>query len=103
MMSCLLERQKTQFPYILNTMPETLFRLTPLPKSGSQYTSTKLSFPEPLNVKSTSIVLCRYLITKPDLMVHVRANVPGTMVHMAHIPEYGRFGQGQKQENAPSY
>ena len=43
------------------------------------------------------------LIPKPDLMVHVRANVPGTTVHMVHTPEYGIFGQGQKQENAPRY
>ena len=62
MMSCLLERQNTQFPYILNTIPDTLFRLTPLAKSASDYTSTTLSFPEPLNVKATSIVHCRYLI-----------------------------------------
>ena len=42
-------------------------------------------------------------MSKPDPMVHVRANVPGTMVHMVHIPEYGIFGQGQKHENAPRY
>ena len=43
MMSCLLERQNTQFPYILNTIQDTLFRLTPLAKSASEYTSTTLS------------------------------------------------------------
>ena len=66
MISCHLgtpERHNTQFPYIRNTMPDTLFRITPLAKSASQYTSTTLSFPQPLKVKTTSIVLCRYLIT----------------------------------------
>ena len=48
---------------------------------------------------------CRHpdVIIKPDLKVHVRANVPGTTVNMVHVPEYGTFGQGQKQENAPKY
>jgi len=40
---------------------------------------------------------------KLELMEHVRANVPGTKIHMVHIPEYGTFGQGQRQENAPRY
>ena len=44
-------------------MPDTLFKLTPLAKSASEYTSTTLSFSEPLNVKATSIVLCSYLMT----------------------------------------
>ena len=43
MMSCLLERQNTQFPCILNTMPETLSRLTLFRTSTSEYTCTTLS------------------------------------------------------------
>ena len=35
---------------------------------------------------------------KPGLMVHFRANVPGTTVHMVHIPEYGTIGPWQKQK-----
>ena len=40
-------------------------------------------------------------MSKLGLMVHFRANVPGTTVHMVRIPEYGTIGPWQKQENAP--
>ena len=49
------------------------------------------------------IYICIYISYQPDLMVHVMADVPGSTVHMVHIPETGIFGQGQKQEHAPRY
>ena len=50
------------------------------------------------------ISICAHIVVlKPDLMVHVRAHVPGTTVRMVHIPEYGILGQGKNQENAPRY
>jgi hypothetical protein len=41
------------------------------------------------------------LICKPGLKVHLTANVPGTIVHLLHIPEYGTFWIRSKQQSAP--
>jgi hypothetical protein len=42
------------------------------------------------------------LICKPGLKVHLTANIPGTSVHLVHIPEHDTFWIGSKQQSAPS-
>ena len=63
MMSCLLDLQNTQFPYIISIiLPDTLFKLSAFVKSASDYAPTTLFSPPVVNCKPKLTVFCRYLI-----------------------------------------
>ena len=61
--ACLFDLQNTQFPYIMSVLPDSLFKLSVLATSASEYASTT---PQPLDTENCSpklIVFYRYLMT----------------------------------------